>query len=84
LDKDKTNKIEQVLSEVRPYIRMHGGDVELVEVKDKTVIIEISGACAGCSLAELTYNKGVSDLIKEKVPEVEKIIFRQSATPIRE
>jgi len=75
---DRTNKIKRVLSKVRPYIRSHGGDVELVEIKDKTVILEISGACAGCSLADLTYNKEVGDLIKEKVPEVEKIIFKKS------
>lgn len=38
----------------------------------------ITGACTSCSLAELTYNKVIGGLIKEKVPAVEKIIFKKS------
>ncbi len=73
---DSQTKIEKILSEVRPYIKSHGGDVELVEAKDKTVILEIKGACAGCSLAELTYNRIIGGLIKEKIPEVEEVIIK--------
>ncbi len=66
------------MSKVRPYIKSHGGDVELTEIKGKTVTLEVGGVCASCPLAKLTYNKVVRDLIKEKVPEVEKVIFKKS------
>lgn len=73
---DKANKIKRILSKVRPDIKSHGGDVELVEIKGKTVTLEVGGACAGCPLAELTYNKVVRDLIKEEVPEVERVVLK--------
>jgi len=50
--------------------------VELVEIKGKIVTLEVKGACTSCPLAKLTYNKVVRDLIKEKVPEVEKVVFK--------
>jgi Fe-S cluster biogenesis protein NfuA len=70
-------KIKKILAKVRPYIKSHGGDVELVKIENNTVTVKITGACASCSLAELTYNKVIGDLIKEKVPEVEKVIVKK-------
>jgi len=69
------NKVEAVLKKVRPYIQMHGGDVKLIDLKDDTVFLEISGACAGCPLADLTYNKMICALIKEEAPEIKKVIL---------
>lgn len=69
------NKIEAVLKRVRPYIEMHGGNVELIEVKADAVVLKISGACAGCPLAGLTYNELIATLIKEKAPEIKKVIL---------
>ena len=68
-------KIESALVKVRPYIQMHGGEVELAEIKGRVIVLRIKGACANCPLAKLTYNKEIGELIKEKVPEVEKIVF---------
>lgn len=71
-------KIEQVLSKVRPYIQMHGGDVFLVGVKKNVVTLKISGACAHCRMADLTYNNMIAGIIKEDVPEVREIILEKS------
>lgn len=73
---NKKIKIEKILNEIKPYIKAHKGDVELVEVKGKTVTLKISGACVGCPLANLTYNK-LRDIIKEKIPEVEEVVFKK-------
>lgn len=70
------DKIEKVLADIKPYIKAHGGDVELIEIKGATAIFQIKGSCIGCPLANLTYNKIVRELIKEKVPEIEKVIFK--------
>jgi len=69
------NKVKAVLKKVRPYIQMHGGDVELIEVKTDTVILKIRGTCASCPLAGLTYNEMIGALIKEKAPEIKKVIL---------
>jgi Fe-S cluster biogenesis protein NfuA len=73
--KTHKSKIEEILDKVRPYIKMHGGDVRLVDVKNGIVSLKISGACADCPLAELTYNKMVGGLIKQEVPKIKKVII---------
>jgi Fe-S cluster biogenesis protein NfuA len=68
-------KVEKIIEKIRPYIQMHGGDVELLEVKDGTVKIKVSGACVGCAMAGQTYNGMLDGMIREEVPEVKEIIF---------
>jgi len=46
--------IEQALSEIRPYIKMDGGDVELVRVDGKNIYVRLSGSCIGCQMASVT------------------------------
>lgn len=70
-----SNKIESVLEKVRPFIQMHGGDVDLVSVKNGIVTVRVHGACVGCPLADLTYNKMVGGLLKEEIPKIKKVIF---------
>ena len=66
-------KVNKILGKVRPYIQMHGGDVILLEVEKGTVTLKIYGACVGCALADLTYNKMLGTLIKEEIPEIKKV-----------
>lgn len=67
------NKVNKILDRVRPYIQMHGGDVILLDVKKGNVTLKIYGACVGCPLVDLTYNKMLGTLIKEEIPEIKKV-----------
>ena len=49
------------------------GDVSLIGIKDGIVTLNISGACVGCSLADLTYNKLIGGLLKEEVPGIKEV-----------
>jgi len=78
--KSKTKKspeatIEVLLEKVRPYIKMHGGDVELVEVTANAAVLKIHGACVNCQLADLTYNKILGGLIRSELPQIKKVII---------
>ena len=68
-----TKKVEAVLTKVRPYIQMHGGDVSLVGVEDGIVTLNISGACSHCSLADLTYNSLIAGLLRQEVPGIREV-----------
>ena len=48
--------VEAVLErEVRPQLRTHGGNIELMEVtEDGVVRFRLTGACAGCPAADIT------------------------------
>lgn len=71
---DLTARVAAALEEVRPYMRSHGGDVELVKVEGDVVHVRLHGACAGCSLSALTLRNGVEEVVKSRVPEVREIV----------
>ena len=70
---DTENKIKDIIEKVRPFIKMHGGDVVFAGLNGNEVALEIKGACVGCALSDLTYNRILGDLIKKEVPEVKSI-----------
>ncbi|MCD6451744.1 MAG: NifU family protein [Acidobacteria bacterium] len=66
-------KVREVINEIKPALQADGGDIELVEIKDKVVWVRLLGACGGCPMAQLTLQFMVERQIKEKVPEVERV-----------
>ena len=60
---------------MRPYIQMHGGDVQLLRVEDTTAVIKVHGACVNCSLASVTYNKTVGPLLIKDIEEITDVEF---------
>ena len=66
-------KVQKIIDKVRPYILMHGGDVELVDIKSGIVTLRVTGACTHCSLAHITYNKMLGGILKEEVPGVKGV-----------
>lgn len=68
-------KVNALLDKIRPYIEMHGGDVQLLRIEDDTAVLKVHGACVDCSLASVTYNKTVGPLIIKEVPEIKNVEF---------
>lgn len=76
-DTEKTfeEKVKDVIESIRPALQGHGGDVELVGTDNAhTVKIRLQGACHGCPGAVMTMKMGIERLLKEKVPEVKKVL----------
>jgi Fe-S cluster biogenesis protein NfuA len=64
-------RIEEALSTIRPHLRIDGGDVELVDVTDDMhVKIRWMGMCESCSMSAMTLRAGISEAIRNKVPEI--------------
>ncbi|MGQ9517907.1 MAG: NifU family protein [Anaerolineae bacterium] len=66
-------KVQQVLETIRPALQRDGGDVELVDVQDGVVQVRLQGACAGCPMSQMTLAFGIQRVLKEKVPEVQRV-----------
>lgn len=66
-------RIEKAIEMIRPALQADGGDIRLVDVKDKVVTVELQGACRGCPMSQMTLRMGVERAIKEMVPEVEQV-----------
>jgi Fe-S cluster biogenesis protein NfuA len=67
-------KVEAVLNQIRPALQADGGNVELVDVKDGTVSVKLTGHCAGCPMSTMTLKNGIERILKEKLPEVKQVI----------
>jgi len=64
-----------LLDKVRPYIQMHGGDVQLLRIEEGTAYLKLYGACVGCGLADATYNKTIAPLLIKEVEEITEVVF---------
>jgi len=68
-------KVEEVLnSKIRPLLRADGGDIELVDVEEGVVKVRLTGACYGCPAAAMTLQMGVERMLKEVIPEVQRVV----------
>ena len=70
-----TKDVEEVLNLIRPSLQADGGDVALVDVEaDGTVVVELQGACKGCPMSQMTLANGVERILKERIPEVLRVV----------
>ena len=53
--------------QIRPALRSHGGDIELIDVLGNKVIVAFRGMCAQCKTAEFTMKDVVEAKLKEFV-----------------
>ncbi len=74
-DQAKGEAIVKLFEEtVNPGLAMHGGSVELLDVKDNTVYVRLGGGCQGCGMANVTLKQGIERMIKDAMPEIESVI----------
>jgi len=66
----KMQLIQQTVNEqIRPALRAHGGNIELIDVEGNKVIVAFRGMCAQCTMAELTMKDVVEAKLREFVSE---------------
>ena len=64
-------RVAEAMEQIRPHIQADGGDVRLVEIEDECIaIIELSGACVGCPMSEITIRHGIEGTLRVLVPEI--------------
>ncbi len=61
-------------NDVRPLLQKDGGDIEIVDIKDKLVYCRLKGACEGCAGAGTTLKMMVESKLKEQVTEDLRVI----------
>ncbi len=66
----KIQLVQQTINEqVRPALRAHGGNIELIDVEGNKVIVAFRGMCAQCKLSEFTMKDVVEAKLREFVSE---------------
>ena len=67
---EKIQLIQQTINEqIRPALRAHGGNIELIDVEGSKVIVAFRGMCAQCKLTEYTMKDVVESKLREFVAE---------------
>ncbi len=70
---DLPTRVEQALEKVRPLLRSHGGDVELVDLSDGVVKLKLDGSCHGCPSSSITLRNAIEEAIFEFAPDIERL-----------
>jgi Fe-S cluster biogenesis protein NfuA len=58
---------------VRPAVAQDGGDIIYRGYKDGRLYLAMQGACHGCPSSAITLKRGIENLIRHYVPEVETV-----------
>lgn len=71
---ETVTKVMEALDSIRPFLHKDGGDIELVDVQDKKVLVKLLGNCSGCPVNFSTMKLGVENTIKQHAPEIEEVL----------
>ena len=72
---DIVNDIETVLKDkVAPSVAAHKGEIKFISFHRGVVRLLLSGSCSGCAMSKVTLHRGVENMLKHYIPEVQSII----------
>ena len=67
-------RIIEEIDKLRPFLQNDGGNIEFVKYENGIVYVKLSGACAGCSLIDVTLKEGIEEILINEIPEVKEVI----------
>ena len=75
MDENTLNKkVQDALTEIRPFLESDGGNIELVSITNDVVKVKLLGNCVNCSVNQMTLKNGVEMTIKKYAPEIKEVI----------
>ena len=67
---DLETRVQQALDKVRPLLKSHGGNVDLLGIDDGVVRLRLEGSCHGCPSSAQTLRNAIESAIDEFAPDV--------------
>lgn len=67
-------RIAAAIESTQPYLKSHGGEVELASIEEGTVHLRLKGACGSCSSSAETMKSTIERAIYDAAPEVASVI----------
>jgi Fe-S cluster biogenesis protein NfuA len=71
---DIETRVIRGLESVRPYLKSHGGDCELISVRDGIVRLKLHGSCGSCPSSSVTLRDAVEEALYEAAPDIVEIV----------
>ncbi|HYZ81226.1 MAG TPA: NifU family protein [Solirubrobacteraceae bacterium] len=75
-------RVRDALDSVRPYMESHGGNVELLSLKDGVATIHLRGSCSDCSASAVTLELAIKQALEEAAPDLEGLEVLGVAAPM--
>lgn len=64
-------RVAQALVDVRPYLKSHGGNVELVRFENGIAYLRLEGSCQGCGASTITLKTTIEEAIYRAAPDLD-------------
>lgn len=78
---DIIEQVEKIMdAEVRPQLKEHNGDVEVLSCEDGICRIRLLGQCSGCPSARLTTEELIGKAVMEKLPQIKDVVLVQETS----
>jgi nitrite reductase/ring-hydroxylating ferredoxin subunit/Fe-S cluster biogenesis protein NfuA len=70
---DIMTRVARAMERIKPYVKSHGGDIELRGIEGDVAYVKLHGSCSGCSMSAETLRDGVGEAITSMVPEITRV-----------
>lgn len=67
---DLQARVQQALDEVRPQLKLHGGNVEFIKVQDGVAYLRLEGSCHGCPSSTITLKHLIEEALYKIAPDL--------------
>jgi len=74
-NKETEAKAKEQIARIEPTVKAHGGGVSILKATDDELVLALSGHCAGCPIAPMTYGIVLNKFLKEALPHLKSIKY---------
>ncbi|HZC35811.1 MAG TPA: NifU family protein [Chthoniobacterales bacterium] len=67
---DLETRLRGALDKVRPYLRRHGGNVELISLENDVARLRLQGTCKSCASSSVTLELAIRHAIEQACPDL--------------
>jgi Fe-S cluster biogenesis protein NfuA/nitrite reductase/ring-hydroxylating ferredoxin subunit len=67
---DLETRLREALDQVRPYLKSHGGNVELVSLENQIAKLRLDGTCKSCASSSVTLELAIRQAIEQACPDL--------------
>ncbi|MEP7263060.1 MAG: NifU family protein [Bacteroidota bacterium] len=74
MSQELNKRIEETLSQLRPYLEADNGNVRFIELTDDMIVrLKLEGACSSCSMSMMTLKAGIEQSLLKAIPELKGV-----------
>jgi Fe-S cluster biogenesis protein NfuA/nitrite reductase/ring-hydroxylating ferredoxin subunit len=67
---DLAARLRDALDKVRPYLKSHGGNVELISLENNVAKLRLQGTCQSCASSAVTLELAIKHAIEQACPDL--------------